>query len=95
MAAGADGVEVSAPPYSKPFPDEIVQYYRDISSRRRRAAAGLQLATRHQRRDPPDLFEQLVDITTVVAVKDSTPNADQFFETTGASSAGPGCSGHS
>ena len=30
----------------------------------------------------PELFDRLVDIHTVVAIKDSTPDADQFFETT-------------
>ena len=30
VQAGADGIEVSAPPYSKPFPDELVRYYQDV-----------------------------------------------------------------
>ena len=82
MASGADGVEASAPPYSKPFPDEIVQYYRDISA----AVDGPLLiynwphGTNVEIR--PELFDELVDVETVVAVKDSTPDADQFYETT-------------
>jgi 1-pyrroline-4-hydroxy-2-carboxylate deaminase len=81
MAAGADGVEVSAPPYSKPFPDEIVRYYQDVSE----AVDGPLMVYNWPHGTnieiTPDLFDRLVDIPTVVAVKDSTPNADQFFET--------------
>ena len=81
MAAGADGVEVSAPPYSKPFPDELVRYYQDVSE----AIDGPLMIYNWPHGTnveiTPDLFDQLVDIPTVVAVKDSTPNADQFFET--------------
>jgi dihydrodipicolinate synthase/N-acetylneuraminate lyase len=82
MAAGADGVEASAPPYSKPFPDEILQYYRDISA----GVDGPLLVYNWPHGTNveflPDLFEQLVEIDNVVAVKDSTPNAEQFYETT-------------
>jgi dihydrodipicolinate synthase/N-acetylneuraminate lyase len=81
LAAGADGVEVSAPPYSKPFPNEIVRYYQDVSE----AVDGPLMIYNWPHGTnveiTPDLFDRLVDIPTVVAVKDSTPNADQFFET--------------
>jgi dihydrodipicolinate synthase/N-acetylneuraminate lyase len=81
LAAGADGIEVSAPPYSKPFPDEIIRYYQDVSE----AADGPLMIYNWPHGTnieiTPDLFDRLVDIPTVVAVKDSTPNADQFFET--------------
>ena len=81
MSCGADGVEASAPPYSKPFPDEIVQYYRDISD-----ALDAPLLVYNWPHGTnvdigPDLFERLVAIDNVVAVKDSTPNAEQFYET--------------
>jgi dihydrodipicolinate synthase/N-acetylneuraminate lyase len=82
MAAGADGIEVSAPPYSKPFPDEIVRYYQDVSEA---VDAPLMIYNWPHGTNveiTPDLFDRLVDIPTVVAVKDSTPDADQFFETT-------------
>jgi 1-pyrroline-4-hydroxy-2-carboxylate deaminase len=62
MLAGADGIEVSAPPYSKPFPDELVRYYQDVC----------------EAVDAP----LMVYNWNVVAVKDSTPDAEQFFETT-------------
>ncbi len=81
LAAGADGVEVSAPPYSKPFPDELEQYYRDVSD----AVEGPLLVYNWPHGTNleigPDLFDRLVDIDTVVAVKDSTPDARQFYET--------------
>lgn len=81
LDAGADGVEASAPPYSKPFPDEIVRYYQDISD----AIDGPLMVYNWPHGTSveitPDLADRLADIPAVVAVKDSTPNADQFFET--------------
>jgi dihydrodipicolinate synthase/N-acetylneuraminate lyase len=81
MAAGADGIEASAPPYSKPFPDELVQYYQDISD----GVEGPLLVYNWPHGTNieifPELFERIVDVGTVVAVKDSTPNAEQFYET--------------
>ena len=78
--AGAAGVTSTPPPYAKPFDDEIVAFYEDI-------AAGVP--------DVPlmiynwvhgtsveigtALAERLVEIDTVVAFKDSTPNAEQFY----------------
>ena len=79
--AGADGVEVSAPPYSKPTPDEIIQYYEDISA----AIDGPMMVYNWPHGTnveiTPDIADRLVDIENVVSMKDSTPNADQFFET--------------
>ena len=46
LAAGADGVLASPPPYAKLFPNEIIAYYQDIYGRCRRPARGLQLAAR-------------------------------------------------
>jgi dihydrodipicolinate synthase/N-acetylneuraminate lyase len=82
--AGAAGFAASAPPYAKPLPDEIVAFYEDI-------AAGL---------DAPlmiynwphgtyvdidtELALRLIEIDTVVALKDSTPNAAQFYATSAA-----------
>jgi 4-hydroxy-tetrahydrodipicolinate synthase len=81
IAAGADGVEVSATPYSKPFPDEIEQYYRDIAAHLDAPLMIYNWPHGSNVEIGPELFDRLVDIDTVVAVKDSTPNADQFFET--------------
>jgi dihydrodipicolinate synthase/N-acetylneuraminate lyase len=82
MAAGADGIEVSAPPYSKPFADEIVRYYQDVSEGVDGPLMVYNWPHGTNVEITPDLADRLVDIPTVVAVKDSTPNADQFFETT-------------
>jgi dihydrodipicolinate synthase/N-acetylneuraminate lyase len=81
LASGASGVEVSAPPYSKPSFDEIVQYYEDISD----AIDGPLMVYNWPHGTNveivPDIADRLVDIEHVVAVKDSTPNPDQFYET--------------
>ena len=55
--------------------DETVAYYEDLASGDRRAAARLQLAARHGRRHRPRARDRLAEIDTVVALKDSTPNA--------------------
>ena len=81
LSAGADGVLASPPPYAKLFPDEIVAYYTDISNALDGPlavynwphGAGVDIGT--------DLADRLADIPAVVAIKDSTPDADQFFET--------------
>jgi dihydrodipicolinate synthase/N-acetylneuraminate lyase len=81
MDAGAAGFASSAPPYAKPLRDEIVAFFADI-------AAGI---------DAPmmvynwphgtsveidtDLALELIEIDSVVALKDSTPDLDQFLRT--------------
>ncbi|MHB1986443.1 MAG: dihydrodipicolinate synthase family protein [Acidimicrobiales bacterium] len=82
LAAGADGVEVSAPPYSKLFPDELVEYYRDIAALVDGPLMVYNWPHGTNVEIGPDLASRLVDIDTVVALKDSTPDADQFHETT-------------
>lgn len=81
LASGASGVEVSAPPYSKPSFDEIVQYYEDISSSIDGPLMVYNWPHGTNVEITPDLADRLVDIENVVAVKDSTPNAEQFYET--------------
>ncbi|MFS0732033.1 dihydrodipicolinate synthase family protein [Microbacterium sp. 1P10UB] len=81
LAAGADGVLASPPPYIKLFPDEVVAWYEDISDRVKAPlvvynwphGTGIDIGS--------DLADRLADIDSVVAIKDSTPDADQFFET--------------
>lgn len=81
LRAGADGVLASPPPYAKLFPDEVVAYYEDISAGidgplvvyNWPHGSGVEIDT--------DLALRLADVDRVVAIKDSTPNADQFFET--------------
>lgn len=81
LAAGADGVLASPPPYAKLFPNEIIAYYEDI-------AAGIDgpLAIYNWPHGAgvdidSDLADQLADIDAIVAIKNSTPDADQFFDT--------------
>ncbi|MEO7348444.1 MAG: dihydrodipicolinate synthase family protein [Terrimesophilobacter sp.] len=81
LAAGADGVLVSPPPYIKLFPHEVVAWYEDVSDAVKGPivvynwphGTGVDIDT--------NLADRLANIDSVVALKDSTPNADQFFET--------------
>jgi dihydrodipicolinate synthase/N-acetylneuraminate lyase len=81
LAHGADGVLVSPPPYAKLFPNEIIAWYEDISAGvdgpvvvyNWPHGAGVDIDT--------DLADRLADIDRVVAIKDSTPNTEQFFAT--------------
>ena len=81
MSCGADGVEASAPPYSKPSPDEVVQYYQDISDRLDAPLLAYNWPHGTSVDFGPDLFDRIVAVERVVAVKDSTPDAEQFYET--------------
>jgi dihydrodipicolinate synthase/N-acetylneuraminate lyase len=81
LAAGADGVLASPPPYAKLFTDEVIAFYRDLDAAVDGPIAiynwphgsGVDIGT--------ELADKLADIDQVVAIKDSTPDADQFFET--------------
>jgi 4-hydroxy-tetrahydrodipicolinate synthase len=79
---GAAGISSTPPPYSKTFPDETVQYFQDISD----GIDGPILVYNWPHGssveiDPP-LASRIADIENVVGIKDSTPNAEQFYETT-------------
>jgi dihydrodipicolinate synthase/N-acetylneuraminate lyase len=81
VAAGADGVESTAPPYVKPFDDEIVAYYEDLA-----AATGAPVMVYNWVHGTAvdmtaELVLRLAEIDTVVALKDSTPSQERFFET--------------
>ncbi len=81
VAVGADGVESTAPPYVKPFDDEIVAYYEDLA-----AATDAPLMVYNWVHGTAvdmkaELVLRLAQIDTVVALKDSTPSQEQFFET--------------
>lgn len=81
LGAGADGVLASPPPYVKLFAPEVVAYYEDINKRvdgpvvvyNWPYGSGIDIDT--------DLADRLADIDNIVAIKDSTPSADQFFAT--------------
>lgn len=81
LGAGADGVLASPPPYIKLFPNEVVAWYEEISDLVRAPlvvynwphGTGIDIDS--------DLADRLADVDSVVGIKDSTPSADQFFET--------------
>jgi dihydrodipicolinate synthase/N-acetylneuraminate lyase len=81
MSAGAAGIESTLPPYCKPYDHEAVAYYEDLSA----GVDGPLLVYNWPHGTAvdigPALADRLVDIDTVVALKDSTPNAEQFYET--------------
>ena len=82
LAAGAAGITSTPPPYSKTLPDETVQYFQDISDGidgpilvyNWPHGCGVEIG--------PELALRLADVENVVGIKDSTPNAQQFYETT-------------
>ena len=82
IAAGAAGVESTPPPYAKTYDDETVAYYEDLAN----GVDGPLLVYNWPHGTAvdigPELATRLVEIDTVVALKDSTPNAEQFYETT-------------
>jgi 4-hydroxy-tetrahydrodipicolinate synthase len=85
MSAGASGVAASAPAYSRPLDEEIFAFYGDISNALPQAPLlvyNWPSGTHVEIKAP--LMTRLVDIDSVVGVKDSTGNFDQFAETTAA-----------
>lgn len=82
VAAGAGGVGSTPPPYSKTYPDETVRYFQDLSDG---VDAPLMVYNWPHGTSvdiDPDLAERLVAVDHVVAIKDSTPDLERFFETT-------------
>ncbi|EPR75011.1 dihydrodipicolinate synthetase [Leifsonia rubra CMS 76R] len=81
LDAGASGVLVSPPPYIKLFPNEVVAWYEDVSA----AVKGPTVVYNWPHGTGVDIHSDLADrlanIDSIVAIKDSTPNVDQFFET--------------
>jgi 4-hydroxy-tetrahydrodipicolinate synthase len=82
LAAGADGIGSTPPPYSKTYPDETVRYFQDISD----GVDGPVMVYNWPHGTSvdigPDLAERLAAVDRVVALKDSTPDLEQFFATT-------------
>ncbi len=81
LAAGADGIGSTPPPYAKTYDDETVQYYRDLSDGVDGPIMIYNWPHGTNVDIGPDLAERLVEIENVVGLKDSTPNAEQFYET--------------
>ncbi len=82
VAAGADGIESTAPPYSKPFDDELIAYLEELSASVDAPLMVYNWVHGTNVEIGPELASRIADIDTVVALKDSTPDIEQFFETT-------------
>jgi 4-hydroxy-tetrahydrodipicolinate synthase len=82
LAAGANGIGSTPPPYAKTYPDETVQYYRDLAD----AVDGPVMVYNWPHGTSvdigPELADRIADIDNVVAIKDSTPSFEQFQATT-------------
>ncbi len=81
LNAGADGVLASPPPYAKLFPDEVIAFYEEIDAKIDGPLAVYNWPYGSGVDIEADLADRLADIPHVVAIKDSTPDAEQFFET--------------
>lgn len=82
MAAGASGIATSPPAYCKPLPDEVVAFYADVAALLPDVpvmaynwphGTGVDMG--------PELAARVAAVDTVVALKDSTPDAERFFAT--------------
>jgi 4-hydroxy-tetrahydrodipicolinate synthase len=82
MSVGISGVCSSAPAYAKTLPHETVAYFETLSSGIKAPimiynwphGSGIEIFG--------ELADRLADIENIVALKDSTPNGEQFKETT-------------
>src|SRR6185312_15835193 len=80
-AAGADGILATPPPYMRPEPDEIIQFYSDLTDAvdlpfmvyNMPSAIGVELRA--------DLVLELAKLPNVVALKDGTANTPGFYAT--------------
>lgn len=82
MSVGAVGVAATAPPYAKTLPEETYAFYRDLGAM---AKAPLMIYNWPHGTSidiGPELADRLADIEQVVAIKDSTPDVEQFRATT-------------
>ena len=75
------GISSTPPPYSKTFPDETVAYFSDISDGVDGPILVYNWPHGSSVEIDPALASRIADIENVVAIKDSTPNAQQFYET--------------
>jgi dihydrodipicolinate synthase/N-acetylneuraminate lyase len=83
MQAGASGFAASAPAYSRPLDEEIVAFYEEIAEALPRAPLMLYNWPPGTNVDfSPELCSRLVDIDSVVSLKNSTGDFDRFVEST-------------
>ena len=82
LAAGADGIGSTPPPYSKTYDDETVAYFQAISD----GVDGPIMVYNWPHGTSVDIGTELAAriaaVGNVVAIKDSTPSFEQFTETT-------------
>ena len=81
MSVGLDGICSSAPAYSKTLPDETYAYFKTISDAIKAPLMIYNWPHGTNIDIHGELAAKLAEIDTVVAIKDSTPNGDQFRET--------------
>lgn len=82
MAAGAAGIAATAPPYAKTLPEETFAFYRDLGAMSQAPVMIYNWPHGTSIDIDAELADRLADIEQVVAIKDSTPNGEQFQETT-------------
>lgn len=80
-SVGADGVLFTPPPYAAPTELEILHFYQRVAS-----SVDIPIMAYNWPRGTAvdmstDLIGQLIEIPTVVSVKDSTPHYDQHLKT--------------
>jgi dihydrodipicolinate synthase/N-acetylneuraminate lyase len=82
LAAGANGVGSTAPPYAKTYPDETMRYYADLAAGVEGPVMVYNWPHGTSIEIDAELADRLAEIDNVVALKDSTPSFEQFQETT-------------
>ena len=80
-AVGADGILATPPPYMRPGPDEIVQFYADLTSAVDLPFMVYNMPSAVVVDTTVDVVLQLADLPNIVAIKDSTSNMSSFHIT--------------
>src|SRR5262249_6748536 len=80
LETGAVGFSSTPPPYSKTLPDETVRFFEDVSDRVQGPILIYNWPHGCSVDIDADLADRLADVPNVAGIKDSTPNAQQFYE---------------
>jgi 4-hydroxy-tetrahydrodipicolinate synthase len=81
LETGAVGFSSTPPPYSKTLPAETVQFFQDVSDRVQGPILIYNWPHGCSVDIDAELADRLADVEHVAGIKDSTPNAQQFYET--------------